>query len=58
MGIAVGSVTWKAVWIIGAVFDISGEPSDVDSALRDLHRANIDLTAMRRTALKSLLRMA
>jgi hypothetical protein len=23
----------KAVWIIGAVFDISGEPSDVDSAL-------------------------
>jgi hypothetical protein len=46
MGIAVGSVTWEAVWIIGAVFDISGEPSDVDSALRDLHRANIDLIAM------------
>jgi hypothetical protein len=36
----------EAVWIIGAVFDISGEPSDVDSALRDLHRANIDLIAM------------
>lgn len=42
----VGYLHQRLLWIIGAVFDVSGEPSDADSALRDLHRANIDLTAM------------
>jgi hypothetical protein len=45
-GVRVGYLHQRLLWIIGAVFDVSGEPSDVDNALRDLHRANIDLTAM------------
>jgi hypothetical protein len=45
-GVRVGYLHQRLLWIIGAVFDVNGEPSDVDSALRDLHRASIDLTAM------------
>jgi hypothetical protein len=41
----VGYLHQRLLWIIGAVFDVSGEPSYVGSALRDL-RASIDLTAM------------
>ena len=45
-GVRVGYLHQRLLWIIGAVFDVNGEPSDVDSALRDLHRARIDLTVM------------
>jgi hypothetical protein len=45
-GTRVGYLHQRLLWIIGAVFDVSGEPSDVGSALRDLHRASIDLTSM------------
>jgi hypothetical protein len=45
-GVRVGYLHQRLLWIIGAVFDVGGEPSDVGSALRDLHRARIDLTAM------------
>ena len=45
-GMRVGYLHQRLLWIIGAVFDVSGEASDVGSALRDRHRANIDLTAM------------
>jgi hypothetical protein len=43
-GMRVGYLHQRLLWIIGAVFDVSGEPSDVCSALRDLS-ASIDLTA-------------
>jgi hypothetical protein len=45
-GVRVGYLHQRLLWIIGAVFDVSGEPADVGSALRDLHRASIDLTAI------------
>jgi hypothetical protein len=45
-GVRVGYLHQRLLWIISAVFDVSGEPSDVGSALRDLQRASIDLTAM------------
>jgi hypothetical protein len=45
-GMRIGYLHQRLLWIIDAVFCISGEPSDVGSALRDLHRARIDLTAM------------
>jgi hypothetical protein len=44
-GMRVGYLHQRLLWIIGAVFDVSGEPSDVGGALRELHRASIDLTA-------------
>jgi hypothetical protein len=42
----VGYLHQRLLWIIDAVFDVSGDPSAVGSALRDLHRASIDLTTM------------
>jgi hypothetical protein len=45
-GVRVGYLHQRLLWIISAVFDIGGEPSRVGSALRDLHRASIDLTKM------------
>lgn len=45
-GVRVGYLHQRLLWIIGAVFDVSGEPADVGIALRDLHRASIDLTAI------------
>ena len=45
-GMRVGYLHQRLLWIIDAVFCVSGEPSDVGSALRGLHRARIDLTAM------------
>ena len=45
-GVRVGYLHQRLLWIIGAVFDVSGEPSDVGSALRDLHQASVDLTTM------------
>jgi hypothetical protein len=44
-GMRVGYLHQRLLWIIGAVFDVSGEPSEVGSALRALHEASIDLTA-------------
>jgi hypothetical protein len=43
-GMRIGYLHQRLLWIIGAVFDVSGEPADVGSALRD-RRASIDLTA-------------
>lgn len=54
----VGYLHQRLLWIIGAVFDISGEPSDVGSALRDLHRASIDLTAMMPAVVPARTRLA
>ena len=45
-GTRVGYLHQRLLWIIDAVFDVSGEPSDIGSALRVLHRAGLDLTAM------------
>jgi hypothetical protein len=45
-GMRVGYLHQRLLWIIGAVFDVSGEAPDIGSALRDLHRASVDLTAM------------
>jgi hypothetical protein len=45
-GVRVGYLHQRLLWIISAVFDVSGEPSDVGNALRDLHRATIDLTTI------------
>jgi hypothetical protein len=45
-GLRVAYLHQRLLWIIGAVFDVSGEPSEVGGALRDLHRSCIDLTAM------------
>jgi hypothetical protein len=45
-GVRVGYLHQRLLWMIGVVFDVNGEPSNVGSALRDLHRARIDLTAM------------
>ena len=52
-GMRVGCLHRRLLWIIGAVFDVSGEPSDVGSALRDLHRASIDRTAMMSAVVQS-----
>lgn len=57
-GIRVGYLHQRLLWIIGAVFDISGEPSDVGSALRDLHRASIDLKAMMPAVVPARTRLA
>jgi hypothetical protein len=45
-GMRVGFMHRRLLWIIEAVFGVSGEPSGVGGALRDLHRASIDLTTM------------
>jgi hypothetical protein len=45
-GMRVGYLHQRLLWIIDAVFCVGGEPADVGSALRGLHRASIDLTAM------------
>ena len=45
-GLRVAYLHQRLLWIIGAVFDVSGDPSDVGSALRDLNGSSIDLTAM------------
>jgi hypothetical protein len=45
-GMRVGYLHQRLLWIIDAVFCVSGEPSDVGAALRDLQPASIDLTAM------------
>jgi hypothetical protein len=45
-GMRVGYLHQRLLWVIDAVFNVSGEASDVGSALRGLHRARIDLTAM------------
>ena len=57
-GMRVGYLHQRLLWIIGAVFDVSGEPSDVGSALRDLHRASIDLTAMMPAVVPARTRLA
>jgi hypothetical protein len=44
-GLRVAYLHQRLLWIIGAVFDVSGEPSEVGRALHDLHRSSIDLTA-------------
>jgi hypothetical protein len=45
-GMRVGYLHQRLLWIIGAVFGVTGGPSDVGGALRGLHRASIDLTAV------------
>jgi hypothetical protein len=45
-GVRVGYLHQRLLWIISAVFDVSGEPWVVGSALRDLREASFDLTAM------------
>ena len=45
-GMRVGYLHQRLLWVIGAVFDVSGEASDVGRTLRDLHGASVDLTAM------------
>jgi hypothetical protein len=45
-GMRIGYLHQRLLWIIDAVFCVSGEPSDVGSALRGLHGARIDLTTM------------
>jgi hypothetical protein len=57
-GMRVGYLHQRLLWIIGAVFDISGEPSEVGSALRDLDRASIDLTAMMPAVVPARTRLA
>ena len=57
-GVRVGYLHQRLLWIIGAVFDISGEPSDVGNALRDLHRASIDLKAMMPAVVPARTRLA
>jgi hypothetical protein len=57
-GMRVGYLHQRLLWIIGAVFDVSGEASDVGSALRDRHRANIDLTAMMPAVVPARTRLA
>ncbi len=57
-GMRIGYLHQRLLWLIGAVFDVSGEPSDVGSALRDLHRASIDLTAMMPTVVPARTRLA
>jgi hypothetical protein len=56
-GMRVGYLHQRLLWIIGAVFDVSGEPWDVGSTLRDLHRASIDLTAMMPTVVPARTRL-
>ena len=46
VGVRVGYLHQRLLWIITAVFDVSGEPADVGVALRELHRATIDLTSV------------
>jgi hypothetical protein len=57
-GVRIGYLHQRLLWIIGAVFDVSGKPSDVGSALRDLHRASIDLTAMMPAVVPARTRLA
>lgn len=45
-GVRVGYLHQRLLWIISAVFDVTGEPSEVRRTLRHLHRASIDLTTM------------
>jgi len=57
-GMRVGYLHQRLLWIIGAVFDVSGEPSDVGSALRGLDRASIDLTAIMPAVVPARTRLA
>jgi len=57
-GLRVGYLHQRLLWIIGAVFDVSGEPLEVGSALRDLHRARIDLTAIMPAVVPARTRLA
>jgi hypothetical protein len=45
-GMRIGYLHQRLLWIIDAVFCVSGEPADVTPALRGLQRATTDLTAM------------
>jgi hypothetical protein len=45
-GMRVGYLHQRLLWIIDAVFCVSGEPADVAPAVRGLQRARTDLTAM------------
>jgi hypothetical protein len=45
-GMRIGYLHQRLLWIIDAVFCVSGEPSDVGGTLRGLDRAGTDLTAM------------
>jgi hypothetical protein len=57
-GMRVGYLHQRLLWIIGAVFDVSGEASDIGTALRDLHRTSIDLTAMMPAVVPARTRLA
>ena len=57
-GVRVGYLHQRLLWIISAVFDVSGEPSDVGNALRDLHGASIDLTTMMPAVVPARTRLA
>jgi hypothetical protein len=57
-GLRVGYLHQRLLWIVGAVFDVSGEPSGAGNALRDLHQASIDLTAMMPAVVPARTRLA
>jgi hypothetical protein len=57
-GMRVGYLHQRLLWIIDAVFDVSGEPSEVGRALRDLDRAGIDLTTMMPAVVPARTRLA
>lgn len=57
-GVRVGYLHQRLLWIISAVFDINGEPAAVSRALRDLRRAEIDLTTMMPAVVPARTRLA
>jgi hypothetical protein len=57
-GVRVGYMHQRLLWIISAVFDLNGEPTAVAGALRELHRAEVDLTTMMPAVVPARTRLA